>query len=163
MEQLENYVKTADMLDNAELNEKLVEKFPYLRAQDWYGSPMDAYGYVELDDMPIGWRKAFGWEMINEINEAIAADHISNYTILQIKEKFGGLRWYDNGHTDRIANIIHKYGELSEKTCVECGKPAKWMTTDWICPFCDECKEKNKYGDMVPWNEFYGHKESESN
>ena len=63
------------------------------------------------------------------------------YRIVQIKEKFGGLRWYDAGipKDSKIFDIIAKYAEISYKTCGVCGKPATKMTKGWIYPYCDNC------------------------
>lgn len=38
----------------------------------------------------------------------------------------------------RLSNIISKYEDLSEKTCIVCGEPAKWTSTGWISPFCEK-------------------------
>lgn len=64
------------------------------------------------------------------------------------------LRWYDNGcpSGSKIYDIIDKYEELSEKTCIECGKPAKWLSTGWISPFCDDCKNPDiTYIEIKEW------------
>ena len=64
--------------------------------------------------------------------------------ITDIKEKYGTLRWYDNGNTGSGYDIISKYARLSEDTCIKCGKPATHMTEGWIMPLCDECDAKKK-------------------
>ena len=48
------------------------------------------------------------------------------------------LRWYSEGDTQEIFNIINKYEDISYKTCIVCGKDAKYMTRGWICPYCEE-------------------------
>ena len=35
--------------------------------------------------------------------------------------------------------MIDKYEDLSSITCINCGKPAKYITTGWICPYCEDC------------------------
>ncbi len=94
-----------------------------------------------MDDVPDGWRIAFGEQMCDEIQKALEkADFVNKYSILQIKEKFGSLRWYTSGvpRDSEIYDIVDKYEELSENTCIVCGKRATYMTTGWICPYCDE-------------------------
>lgn len=99
--------------------------------------------YTELDAMPTGWRKAFGIQMCKEIRRALLKNGglkaLFNYRIMQIKEKFGGLRWYDGYSNDEIFRIIDKYEDLSYKTCIDCGKPATKMSKGWISPYCDDC------------------------
>lgn len=48
------------------------------------------------------------------------------------------LRWYSEGDTQEIFNIINKYEDISYKTCIVCGKDAKYMTRGWVCPYCEE-------------------------
>ena len=110
----------------------------------WPGSPESVpkydYEYTELDDMPDGWRAAFGEQLCEELkNELVRSGHIDRYRITQIKEKYGTLHWYDRGNTDHGFKIILKYVSLSARTCICCGKPATRITTWWISPYCDDC------------------------
>lgn len=96
--------------------------------------------YTELDAMEPGWRKAFGIQMCKEIKKELKKHKfLYKYRIIQIKEKFGGLRWYDAGHPEEVFDIIEKYAEISYRTCGVCGKPATKMTKGWIYPYCDDC------------------------
>lgn len=119
-------------------NEELVTEFPFLRV---YGDETcHGVTYTMLDDMPQGWRIAFGREMCEELkDELIKNNALDSYEVEQIKEKFGGLRWYDNCYLPRVQVIIGKYAVLSETTCIVCGKHAKWMSKGWISPYCDDC------------------------
>lgn len=100
--------------------------------------------YTELDAMPEGWRKAFGIQMCKEIKAALKKNHyLYKYRIMQIKEKFGTLRWYDDGAPQEVYDIIDKYEDLSWNTCVICGKPATKISGGWICPYCDDCFPKD--------------------
>ena len=103
--------------------------------------------YTELDDMPIGWRKAFGIQMCKEIKAELKKHKfLYKYRIVQIKEKFGYLHWYDGGtpKDSKIYDIIRKYEDISYKTCIVCGKPATKMSTGWISPYCDDCVNPNR-------------------
>jgi len=57
--------------------------------------------------------------------------------ILQIKEKFGGLRFYIDGSED-IQNIVTKYEKLSYSICEECGEPGEIRKLNWIKTLCDK-------------------------
>lgn len=98
--------------------------------------------YTELDAMDAGWRKAFGIQMCKEIKAELKKHKfLYKYRIVQIKEKWGYLHWYDGGtpKDSKIYDIIRKYEQISAKTCVVCGKPATKMSTGWISPYCDDC------------------------
>ena len=130
-------------------NKELVERYPFLWPRKWNGEKLDLdiWGYdgSELDWMPDGWRIAFGDEMMEELAEELKKyDWLDKYFPVQIKEKYGTLRWYDNGWPDgsRIPEIIQKYEHLSYSTCINCGDPARWISKGWISPYCTRCAEK---------------------
>lgn len=144
-----------------EENKRLCDRYPFLipwnrmsgkritEAGDggyWPGTPDKVpeydYEYTEADEMPDGWWIAFGEQMCEEIRDALIEDNdLDRWRIVQMKEKFGHLRIYDNGVKvlSRVHDIERKYEALSMRTCIVCGKPATRVTTGWISPFCDDC------------------------
>jgi hypothetical protein len=65
--------------------------------------------------------------------------------ICQVKEKFGGLRFYINAGTDEIHDIISKYEELSYKTCEECGETGELRKDlGWWKTQCDSHYKETK-------------------
>ena len=132
-------------------NRKLCKRYPFLIPRNRWTDKIawgkrDKYSYTELDDMDKGWRKAFGIQMCEEIRtELIKFDFLEKYRIMEIKEKFGELRWYDNGipRGSKVWDIINKYTELSRHTCQRCGRAAE-INNDgyWIYTMCPECTEK---------------------
>lgn len=155
-------------MDKIEKNKKLCEKYPFLIPRNrWTGEVVEDYdySYTELDAMPDGWRKVFGEQMCeeiqNELNKLSEEDKLK-YRILQIKEKYGYLRWYSNWHTDEIAKIITKYEELSERTCIKCGAPATKISLGWISPWCDECaKEVTKCDRLISIEDYFSEGEED--
>jgi hypothetical protein len=133
-------------------NKILVKKYPFLLPRNRFTGKVSKgynYSYTELDDMPIGWRNVFGEQMCEEVKEALGSE-LKEYRITQIKEKFGTLRWYDNGANQKVYDVISKYENLSATTCIVCGEPATVITKGWISPYCDEHSpvsvfEKNAY------------------
>lgn len=123
-------------------NMELVEEFPFLKPID-EGKDYD-YSYTYLDDIPDGWKKSFGRQFCQELKDALTDEELSHYYVCQAKEKFGGLRWYDEGGNEKTRDIIDKYEEISLHTCVNCGKEATLYTTGWILPVCDECAKEIK-------------------
>ncbi len=135
-------------------NLALIKEFPFLKYKSLYcdAEPIEDGSWTFLDDIPEGWVKAFGLEMCQEIKNALVEeDLLDEYKIFQTKEKFGTLRWYDNGVSKKVEDIIWKYERVSANTCCQCGKPATKLSTGWICPYCDECAEKfrGKYTDII--------------
>ncbi len=60
----------------------------------------------------------------------------------QVKEKFGGLRFYYNGGDDLIDGMVYMAECLSCCTCEECGSPGTQNEKGWINTLCKPCREK---------------------
>ena len=96
--------------------------------------------YTELDAMEPGWRKAFGIQMCKDIRRQLIKERkLFKWRIVQLKEKFGGIRLYSNFASDELYDIIDKYEQISYRTCGVCGKPATKISKGWIYPYCDDC------------------------
>ena len=117
-------------------NEELIERYPFLACSK-------RNDYTWLDEIPPGWKTAFGVNFCEELrNELITNNFLDKFQILQLKEKYGRFTCYCSGYPagSKISDIIKKYEILSEHICVNCGKPAKWVSTSWISPWCDACR-----------------------
>ena len=55
----------------------------------------------------------------------------------QVKEKFGGLRFYVQAATDKHYQYISFAESMSYRTCEECGAPGKTYTDGWHTTLCD--------------------------
>lgn len=126
----------------------LINKYPFLMPKYWNCDTMqyevdEDYDYIftKLDEMPDGWKKAFGEMICEEIyNALVECDGLDVYRIEQIKEKFGQLRWYSFPYYEKVERIIDKYSVLSENICIICGKPDVPMTHNgWSSPYCKKC------------------------
>lgn len=96
------------------------------------------------DELPKGWRIAFGEMMWNEIKDALVAnDELASMSIQDVKEKWGRLRVYFScgpKSAQKVDKIILKYSELSAHICIMCGEPdVGYMTKGWIEPLCKNC------------------------
>ena len=58
--------------------------------------------------------------------------------IAQIKEKFGGLRYYIDGGDETIYGMIRLAESLSFTICEECGESGKLRSGGWMKTLCDE-------------------------
>lgn len=127
-------------------NKKLIKEFPFLLPRNRFFDTVIYnydYTYTELDEMPHGWKSSFGIEMCEEIKKClIKVNYLYKYRIIQIKEKYGTLVWYDNGVPtsiyEEICTIINYYEDKSMLICSECGDATKYVTTGWIEYLCEE-------------------------
>ena len=63
---------------------------------------------------------------------------------VQVKEKFGTLRFYMTGETEEMSRLIHRAEERSAVTCEKCGKPGEYRDLGWAFTLCDSCTAKHK-------------------
>jgi hypothetical protein len=59
----------------------------------------------------------------------------------QVKEKFGGLRFYVDNGNDRIYGLISMAESMSYRICEDCGNPGKSGGRGWIRTLCDPCRD----------------------
>lgn len=89
-----------------------------------------------------------GWmNIIVELDAKIAA-LVPDYTISQIKEKFGGLRYYigalqeDPGVFDKVYQLIRAAEEKADAACDQCGAPGQMCNptkgSGWVATRCEE-------------------------
>jgi hypothetical protein len=64
---------------------------------------------------------------------------------VQIKEKFGGLRFYVQAATDTHYHYISFAESMSYRTCEQCGAPGKTYTDGWHKTLCDIHAEMSGY------------------
>ena len=134
------------------LNYQIIKEYPFLLPKNRWdkGLSIDKdYGFdftwTEINSMPRGWFLAFGKQMLEELKAFFMSkdpEFIYKYMIVDIKEKYGSLRWYDNGMPEGGYNIINKYERLSEKTCIVCGKRGSIdHKVYWLEPLCKKHRD----------------------
>lgn len=101
--------------------------------------------------MCFGFEHGDGWfniiYMLSSALEQLATkfpDLAGNLRAAQVKEKFGGLRFYLDGYPSDIAlyeiveGLIDSAEYLSVRTCETCGRPGVRRCDGWISTLCDE-------------------------
>lgn len=74
-----------------------------------------------------------GWDdLIADLDKELSSID-PNYVVHQVKEKFGGLRFYFATNTDKRAEmneVVKRYEDLSLRTCELSGKPGVLMSKE---------------------------------
>lgn len=78
-----------------------------------------------------------GWKDL--IDPLIEMCEKNNVQINQIKEKFGGLRFYVASAGKEIYDAIDEAERKSFETCESCGAPGKLRKGGWLKTLCDKC------------------------
>lgn len=112
--------------------ERLVCRWP-----KWF----DVKGNIQHTLMPFGFECGDGWfDLIWLLCEDIEKIGVpGGFEVIQVKEKFGGLRFYVVNDTNAISERIGQAEVESEQTCEECGKPGKIVERrGWLRAACEE-------------------------
>ena len=119
-----------------ELDERLCREFPLLYA--------DRHEAPTATCMCWGFNVGDGWfpllyELSAQLEPLIAAQPEPRARAAQVKEKFGGLRFYLDNATDAMAALIAAAEARAWVTCEECGQPGTARRDGWIKVRCDAC------------------------
>jgi|SRR5882672_3645114 len=115
--------------------DKLVSRYPNLYMHMKYFECANGW-YALIDELSSELEK-----LIIDFNKT--PDHEPEFTCcfaVQVKEKFGGLRFYMSCETDKMSDLIRKSEEDSYKICELCGDPGKPNNNGWITTLCDKCR-----------------------
>lgn len=81
-----------------------------------------------------------GWvHILKELFDEADKRGFDYANILQVKEKFGGLRVYVGGDV-YIEDLIEIAEKKANVTCQSCGQTGKLYTQGWMTVSCDGCK-----------------------
>lgn len=135
-------------------NAFLFIKYPFLQPRNvWTGKKY--WDFNKLENIPAGWRKAFGKQLRNDLRKALIKDGIlHDFYFTQIKEKWGELCLYNSGTGPESDYVINHYQELSKCYCINCGKPARYVTDGWIEYLCEDCFDECSNTEMENYQEY---------
>ncbi len=135
-----------------ELDNLLVEKYPKI-FKDRYGDKMSTcmcWGF----DCGSGW-----FWLIDKLCERIQSHidlnphlNIEQVVATQVKEKYGGLRFYYTGGNNEICGMISFAEHLSYYICENCGtiENVSQNKEGWVFTLCDKCREfKNNGNELI--------------
>jgi len=117
-----------------ELKKQLVEKYPKI---------FKMVGGLDVGD---GWYWLLD-QLCRELQYNTDKNNHPQIVAVQVKEKFGVLRFYVNGGIDEQYVIIHFAENLSFSICEFCGttKDVSRLTKNgWMNTLCSSCREKNE-------------------
>lgn len=128
---------------NKELQDKLYERFPALYRQHTLDMRQTCmcWGF-DVDD---GW-----FDLIWMLSLALEDESKQTGAVIeavQVKEKFGGLRFYTGPCTDRGYTLINLAERMADMTCEVCGKHGRTTSkpSGWLKTVCKAHAEEHGY------------------
>ena len=109
---------------------KMEERYPKMFADKYGGFAVGAGWWPILEVLCSNIQSHIDWR--NRENEVVP-----QVVVEQIKEKFGGLRFYYQGGDDEISGMVRMAEAWADHSCEECGAPGKRRNGGWIRTLCD--------------------------
>lgn len=134
-----------------EFERKMHEKYPLLFSQPYGGIAVGKGWWPIIETLCDQIDSYTKWR--NNTREALQKDNPYNHKIpkkvpqvvvQQIKEKFGGLRFYYEGGDEHIGGMVRMAESWAHRSCEDCGAPATKQTTGWIRNVCDKHFEERE-------------------
>jgi hypothetical protein len=124
---------TEDEKYNA-FEEKMHRKYPKMFAEPYGGFCTDKGWWPLIELLCDNIQDHTDWCNRNHEKHPLVEQVVVN----QIKEKFGGLRFYYSGGDDEISGMVRIAEAVASITCETCGAPGKSRGGGWIRTLCDE-------------------------
>lgn len=95
--------------------------------------------YIKLKHKLSNYKPEVIDSIVNKLLEYLAPPHDSRMVVVQVKEKFGGLRFYAHSYTEEARKLIDEAEDKSFTICETCGGEGKTQSPrGWLITMCDE-------------------------
>jgi hypothetical protein len=115
-----------------EFEKRLKERFPNMFSQPYGGVAVGAGWWPIIESLCANIQSHTDWWNKNRETRPV----VEQVVVEQIKEKFGGLRFYYTGGDDQISGMVRMAEAWAERSCEECGAPGTAGGKGWIKTLC---------------------------
>jgi hypothetical protein len=112
---------------------RLEETYPNMFSQPYGGVAVSAGWWPIIESLCANIQSHTDWWNTNRKDRPI----VEQVVVEQIKEKFGGLRFYYQGGDDTIAGMVRMAEAWADHSCEECGVPGNLRHGGWVRTLCD--------------------------
>ena len=116
---------------------KMETAYPKMFAEPYGGFAVGAGWYPILETLCANIQSHIDWRVKQ-------GKDIAQVEVSQIKEKFGGLRFYYSGGDDEISGMVRMAEAWADIACEDCGAAGKRRSGGWIRTLCDRHEEEHQ-------------------
>jgi hypothetical protein len=109
---------------------RMLERFPKMFAEPYGGFCVGKGWWPILETLCANIQSHIDWRVKQ-------GQDVAQVEVEQIKEKFGGLRFYYSGGDDEISGMVRMAEAWADIACEECGAAGKRRSGGWIRTLCD--------------------------
>jgi hypothetical protein len=113
---------------------KMEERFPKMFSEPYGGFAIGEGWWPIIETLCANIQSYTDWWNKNRETRPV----VEQVVVEQIKEKFGGLRFYYQGGDDKIRGMVTMAEAWAGHHCEICGKPGRQREGGWIKTLCDE-------------------------
>jgi hypothetical protein len=120
-----------------EFEKRMVEAYPKMFVEPYGGFAVGPGWWPILESLCGQIQHHLDWK--NKKSDVVA-----QVTVDQIKEKFGGLRFYYSGGDDAIDGMVSMAESWAAHSCETCGAPGERRDGGWIKTLCDHHESEHQ-------------------
>jgi hypothetical protein len=121
-----------DMEEYDAFEKRMKEKYPKMFSQPYGGFCVGEGWWPILENLCSNIQSHIDWWNKNHEKHPV----VEQVVVAQIKEKFGGLRFYYDGGDDQIRGMVRMAESWADHSCEECGAPGTAGGKGWIKTLC---------------------------
>jgi hypothetical protein len=115
---------------------RMTEQFPKMFSNPYGGFAVGSGWWPIIEKLCTNIQSHIDWK--NEQKEKYQrGEGCKQVVVAQIKEKFGGLRFYYDGGDDTISGMVRMAEVWADASCEECGAPGQRRSGGWVRTLCD--------------------------
>lgn len=122
-----------EFIDYETFAKQMEEKFPKMFANKYGGFAVGKGWYPILEKLCANIQHHIDWQNKNHEKHPV----VEQVVVEQIKEKFGGLRFYYQGGDDNVHGMVRMAEAWADIACEECGGIGKRRGGGWVRTLCD--------------------------
>lgn len=124
-----------EFIDYEKFAKSMEEKYPKMFANKYGGFAVGKGWYPILEKLCANIQQHIDWA--NRENEVV-----EQVVVEQIKEKFGGLRFYYQGGDEQIHGMVRMAEAFAGSLCEDCGGIGERRSGGWVRTLCDKHEQE---------------------
>lgn len=119
------------------LHAKLEQKYPKMFSQPYGGVAIGEGWFPIIESLCQNIQAYVDWKQEQQ-TKYNRGEGCVQPVVAQIKEKFGGLRFYYDGGDSEVSGMVRMAEAWADHTCERCGSPATRRGGGWVRTLCDQ-------------------------
>lgn len=130
-----------DMEEYEAFAKRMEEKYPEMFSKPYGGFAVDQGWWPIIESLCANIQSHINWWNTNRKDRPV----VEQVVVEQIKEKFGGLRFYYQGGDEYVRGLVTMAESWASHSCETCGAPGSRVGGGWIKTLCStHAKEREE-------------------